>query len=155
LPSQRLRAACCGPDVPWASSQSPHLEFYLEMRILSRFLVLWQFSLRCFVVIKICLFSALRECLSTGRQVMAYPQRSEEKIAWDAGNFRDDVPKKKPNWARTKLEAAFWVILSLVAISACDLKNVLLYDDRVHRWALIASCWCICVNWGILIYLNL
>lgn len=104
---------------------------------------------------KICVLSALRECLSIGRQVMASPHRSEEQIEWDAEEFRSGRMKKKPSWARTKVEAAFWVILSIFAISACDLKTVLLYDDRLHRWALNISYWCICVNGGILMYLNL
>ena len=64
---------------------------------------------------------------------MASPYRSEEKIDWDAEEFRGGQGKKKAGWARTKVEAAFWVILSIVAISACDLKNVVLYDDRVHH----------------------
>jgi hypothetical protein len=105
--------------------------------------------------VKICLLSALRECLSIGRQVMASSGRSEEKIVWDAEEFRSGYAKKQPSWARAKIEASLWVILSLVAISACDLKTVLLYDDRVHRWALHISYWCICVNGGILLYLNL
>jgi hypothetical protein len=86
---------------------------------------------------------------------MASPHRKEEKIEWDAEEFRSGRVKKKPSWARTKIEAAFWVILSAVAISACDLKTVLLYDDRVHRFALNVSYWCICVNGGILLYLNM
>lgn len=86
---------------------------------------------------------------------MAFPHRSEEKIEWDAEEFRSGRAKKKPSWVKTKVEAAFWVILSVIAISACDLKTVLLYDDRVHRWALNISYWCICVNGGILLYLNM
>ena len=97
----------------------------------------------------------MRECLSIGRQVMASSRRSEEKIVWDAEEFRSGHASKQPSWARNKIEAALWVFLSLVAISACDLKTVLLYDDRVHRWALHVSYWCICINGGILLYLNL
>ena len=86
---------------------------------------------------------------------MVSPHRSDEKIEWDAEEFRSGQSKRKPGWARTKIEAAFWVTLSVVAISACDLKTVLLYDDRVHRWALNVAYWCICINGGVLLYLNM
>ena len=129
---------------------------YCSSLVLSTLIRCFVFELRCFAQArKICVLSALRECLSIGRQVMASPHRSDEKIEWDADEFRNGRSKKKPGWARTKIEAAFWVILSIVAISACDLKTVLLYDDRVHRWALNVSYWCICINGGILLYLNM
>jgi hypothetical protein len=86
---------------------------------------------------------------------MASPHRSDEKIEWDAEEFRSGRSKKRSGWVRIKIEAAFWVLLSVAAISACDLKTVLLYDDRVHRWALNVSYWCLCVNGGILLYLNM
>jgi hypothetical protein len=86
---------------------------------------------------------------------MASPHQSDEKIEWDAEEFRNGPSKKRPGWVRIKIEAAFWVILSVAAISACDLKTVLLYDDRVHRWALNVSYWCLCLNGGVLLYLNM